>query len=109
MLRNVYLMAYFLDGAMGAIRNRTLRNGIYAFAELVGSLVGGRFGLAGVATGVVLAIVVNYVVGHAMSLRLLGATWRDYARSQLRRLVSGSSPQLWPTWCDWGFSRPVRC
>jgi len=83
MLRNVYLMAYCLDGAMGAMRNRTLRDGIYAFAVLVGSLVGSRFGLAGVATGVVLAIAVNYVVGAAMSLRMLGATWRDYARSQL--------------------------
>lgn len=83
MLRNVYLMAYCLDGAMGAMRNRTLRDGIYAFAVLMGSLIGTRFGLAGVATGVVLAIAVNYVVGAAMSLRMLGATWRDYARSQL--------------------------
>jgi PST family polysaccharide transporter len=83
MLRNVYLMAYCLDGAMGAMRNRTLRDGIYALAVLVGSLIGTRFGLAGVATGVVVAIAVNYVVGAAMSLRMLGATWRDYARSQL--------------------------
>lgn len=83
MLRNVYLMAYCLDGAMGAMRNRTLRDGIYALAVLVGSLIGTRFGLAGVATGVVLAIAVNYVVGAAMSLRMLGATWRDYAKSQL--------------------------
>jgi PST family polysaccharide transporter len=83
MLRNVYLMAYCLDGAIGAMRNRTLRDGIYATAVVGGSLVGTRFGLAGVATGVVLAIAVNYVVGAAMSLRMLGATWRDYARSQL--------------------------
>ena len=83
MLRNVYLMAYCLDGAMGAMRNRMLRDGIYAGAVLAGSLIGTRFGLAGVATGVVLAIAVNYVVGAAMSLRMLGATWREYARSQL--------------------------
>jgi PST family polysaccharide transporter len=83
MLRNVYLMAYCLDGAMGAMRNRTLRDGIYAGAVIVGSVVGTRFGLAGVATGVVAAIAVNYVVGAAMSLRMLGATWRDYATSQL--------------------------
>jgi len=82
-LRNVYLMAYCLDGAMGAMRNRTLRDGIYALAVLMGSLIGTRFGLAGVATGVVVAIAVNYVVGAAMSLRMLGATWRAYARSQL--------------------------
>jgi hypothetical protein len=49
---------------------------------VLGSLVGTRFGLVGVATGVVIAIGVNYFVGAAMSLRILGATWRDYARSQ---------------------------
>ncbi len=83
MLRNVYLMAYCLDGAMGAMRKRTVRDGIYALAVVLGSLVGTRFGLVGVATGVVLAIGVNYLVGAAMSLSMLGATWRDYARSQL--------------------------
>jgi PST family polysaccharide transporter len=83
MLRNVYLMAYCLDGAVGAMRQRTKRDGIYAFAVLAGSLIGTRFGLVGVATGVVLAIAINYLVGAAMSLRMLGATWRDYARSQL--------------------------
>jgi hypothetical protein len=36
-----------------------------------------------VATGVVLAIALNYLVGAAMSLRMLGASWRDYARSQV--------------------------
>ena len=83
MLRNVYLMAYCLDGAVGAARNRMVRDGAYALAVLAGSLVGTRFGLAGVATGVVLAIALNYVVGAAMSLRMLGASWRDYARSQI--------------------------
>jgi PST family polysaccharide transporter len=89
MFRTVYMMAYCLDGAMGALRNRTLRDGIYAGAVLAGSLIGARFGLAGVATGVVLAIALNYVVGAAMSLRILGATWRDYARSQLPALGLG--------------------
>jgi PST family polysaccharide transporter len=89
MLRNVYLMAYCLDGAMGAMRNRTLRDGIYAAAVLTGSLIGTRFGLVGVATGVVLAIAVNYLLGAAMSLRMLGATWRDYAASQLPALGLG--------------------
>ena len=83
MLRNVYLMAYCLDGAVGAMRQRTKRDGIYAMAVLAGSLIGTRFGLVGVATGVVLAIAVNYFVGAAMSLRMLGASWHDYARSQL--------------------------
>ena len=83
MLRNVYLMAYCLDGAVGAMRQRKKRDGIYALAVLTGSLIGTRYGLVGVATGVVVAIAINYLVGAAMSLSMLGATWRDYARSQL--------------------------
>jgi PST family polysaccharide transporter len=82
MLRNVYLMAYCLDGALGRMRNRTVRDGIYALAVIAGSLIGTRFGLTGVATGVVLAITLNYFIGAAMSLRLLGASWREYAHSQ---------------------------
>jgi PST family polysaccharide transporter len=82
MLRNVYLMAYCLDGALGRMRNRTLRDGIYALAVILGSLIGTRFGLTGVATGVVMAIALNYFVGAAMSLHLLDATWGEYLRSQ---------------------------
>jgi O-antigen/teichoic acid export membrane protein len=89
MLRNVYLMAYCLDGALGRMRNRTVRDGIYASAVIVGSLVGTRYGLTGVATGVVLAITLNYFVGAAMSLHLLGATWTEYGHSQAPGLVLG--------------------
>jgi hypothetical protein len=48
----------------------------------VASLIGTRYGLTGVATGVVLAITLNYFIGAAMSLQLLGASWREYAHSQ---------------------------
>jgi O-antigen/teichoic acid export membrane protein len=89
MLRNVYLMAYCLDGALGRMRTRTVRDGLYASGVIVGSLVGSRFGLPGVATGVALAIALNYFIGAAMSLRLLGATWRDYARSQVPAVLLG--------------------
>jgi O-antigen/teichoic acid export membrane protein len=82
MFRNVYLMAYCLDGALGRMRNRTLRDGVYALGVVVGSLIGTRFGLTGVATGVVLAIILNYFIGAAMSLHLLRASWREYGWSQ---------------------------
>lgn len=82
MFRNVYLMAYCLDGALGRMRNRTVRDGIYALAVIVASLIGARYGLTGVATGVVLAIAINYFIGAAMSLHLLGASWREFAHSQ---------------------------
>jgi O-antigen/teichoic acid export membrane protein len=89
MFRNVYLMAYCLDGALGRMRNRTVRDGIYASAVIVGSLVGTGYGLTGVATGVVVAIVLNYFVGAAMSLHLLRASWGEYAHSQAPGIALG--------------------
>jgi O-antigen/teichoic acid export membrane protein len=89
MLRNVYLMAYCLDGATGELKKRTFRDGIYAFAVVVGSLIGSRFGLVGVAIGVVSAISLNYFIGAWMSLGIIRATWRDYARSQIPALALG--------------------
>jgi O-antigen/teichoic acid export membrane protein len=89
MLRNVYLMAYCLDGALGRMRNRTVRDGIYALGVILGSLVGTRYGLTGVASGVVLAITLNYFIGAAMSLHLLGASWREYAYSQVPGILLG--------------------
>jgi hypothetical protein len=71
------------------MRRRTLRDGIYALAVLAGSLIGARFGIVGVATGVVIAIALNYLVGAAMSLNLLKATWRQYASSQMPAVSLG--------------------
>jgi len=89
MLRNVYLMAYCLDGALGRMRNRTIRDGIYALAVILGSLIGTRYGLTGVATGVVMAITLNYFIGAAMSLHLLSASWTEYAHSQAPGILLG--------------------
>ena len=105
MLRNVYLMAYCLDGALGALRRRTVRDGIYAGAVVAGSLIGTRYGLAGVATGVVAAIALNYFIGAAMSLGLLKATWRQYARSQFPALLLGILTAGAATAVRWGLLR----
>jgi PST family polysaccharide transporter len=75
-------MAYYLDGALGDMRKRMVRDFIYAIAVLIGSVLGVRFGLTGVATGVLAAIVINYVVAARMSLHLLASSGREFFRSQ---------------------------
>lgn len=80
--RNAFVMAYCLDGALGDMRMRMVRDFIYAIAVLAGSVFGVRFGLTGVAAGVLAAIVINYAVAARMSLRLLASSGREYARSQ---------------------------
>jgi PST family polysaccharide transporter len=81
--RNAFVMAYCLDGAVGDMRRRTVRDFIYAVAVLIGSALGVRFGLAGVGAGVLAAIVLNYIVAARMSLHLLASSGREYLRSQL--------------------------
>lgn len=88
-LRNAFLMAYCLDGALGDMRKRTIRDGLYAASVLLGSAVGVRFGLTGVAAAVLVAIVVNYLVAAAMSVRLLGCAWSEYLRAQTPAFVLG--------------------
>ncbi len=80
--RNAFVMAYCLDGAVGDMRRRTVRDFIYAVAILTGSVLGVRFGLPGVAAGVLAAIVLNYFVAARMSLNLLASSGREYFRSQ---------------------------
>lgn len=89
LMRNAYQMAYCLDGALGMMRERTVRDGMYAFGVVLGSLVGSHFGLSGAAAGVLLAIVGNYVLGAAMSLRMVRGSWPEYFRSQAPGLALG--------------------
>jgi PST family polysaccharide transporter len=89
--RNAFVMAYCLDGALGDMRKRMVRDFVYAIAVLVGSVLGIRFGLTGVAAGVLAAIVINYVVAARMSLRLLASSGREYVRSQAPGFGVGSA------------------
>jgi PST family polysaccharide transporter len=88
-MRNGYLMAYSLDGALGAMSRRAVRDGIFCAAVLIGSAAGVRYGLAGVATGVLCAMGVHYLVAARMSIGLLHSSWRNYARSQWPGLGMG--------------------
>jgi PST family polysaccharide transporter len=76
-------MAYALDGALGDMRKRMMRDGLYAASVLLGSMLGVRFGLTGVAAAVLGAIVINYLVAAAMSIKLLGSSWTEYLRAQM--------------------------
>lgn len=89
MLRNTYQMAYCLDGALGMMRKRTIRDGVYALAVVLGSWAGSHFGLPMVATGVLLAIAGNYVLGAAMSLSMIHGSWFNYMRSQVPGFLLG--------------------
>lgn len=64
--------------ATGAVYRRASRQWAYAAMVVVGSLVGQRWGLPGVATGLGVALVLNYVLMAHLSLRIIGLSWRPF-------------------------------
>jgi O-antigen/teichoic acid export membrane protein len=81
-LRSGFTMAYCLDGALGDMGKRIIRDGVYAAAVAIGCLAAVRWGLTAVAWAVFLAVAIHYVLGAAMSRRLLVFTWGEYWHSQ---------------------------
>jgi PST family polysaccharide transporter len=86
-LRSGFLMAYCLDGALGDMGKRIVRDGVYAAAVAIGCAVAVRWGLTAVAAAVFLAVAIHYALGAAMSRRLLGFSWGEYWHSQWPGLV----------------------
>ncbi len=68
--RTAYKMSDSLTRATGAVYRRAWRQAIYAGAVILGSLVGQRWGIVGVAWGVTIAITLNYALMAHLSLTL---------------------------------------
>lgn len=73
--------------ALGAVYERSLRDGIYMVAIVIGSWVGLRWGLAGVAFGVLGAVILNSLMAMQMSLRLLECSLMEYIKAQIPGVV----------------------
>lgn len=84
---------YHIGGIVALSAGRVyseLRNQIvYAVLVVLGALIGTRFGLAGVAAGVGLAIAYMFIATAQLALRATGTPWRVYVRAQVDALVIG--------------------
>lgn len=83
-LRQSSSMSDSLIRAKGAVYNRAWRQGIYAACVIVGAIVGQRWGITGVATGVLTALLINAVLMVQLSLKLTGMSWRVFAQANLQ-------------------------
>jgi len=72
---------------VGAVYKHAGQQGIYALCVVVGALVGTQWGVEGVATGVLLAVGINFAMMSAMSLRLLKLPVGTFLKAHL--------PALW--------------
>ncbi len=75
--RTASKMSDSLTRATGAVYKRAWRQWIYATAVFTGAWVGHFWGLGGVAIGVGLAIVLNFLLMFQLCVSLIGITWWD--------------------------------
>lgn len=82
LFRAVYHLAGALTQATGRVYAELRRQVGYALLVVVGSLIGLRWGLLGIATAVSGAVVYMYVVMAQLSLGILQRSWRDFLDAQ---------------------------
>jgi PST family polysaccharide transporter len=87
--RGSYKIDDSLARALGVMYQRSLRDAIYAAAVVLGALIGLRWGLPGVAFGVLGAVIINYVLALQMSKKLLDCSWSQ--------IIKALIPAIYPT------------
>ena len=80
------IVAHSVGQVYGDLRNQVA----YACLVVVGSLLGSRYGLAGVAAGVSVAILYMFVATGQLAMRATGTPWRAYLRVQVGAPVAGA-------------------
>lgn len=89
-LRAVYHVSGALTHASGRVMAELWRQAVYAALVVAGAIVGSRWGVAGVAWGVVVSIALMYLMMARLSLRIAGLRWRDFFAAQLPGAALGA-------------------
>jgi hypothetical protein len=76
-------MSDSLARATGAVYDRAWRQILFALFVFAGAWIGTQWGLAGVATGVLLATCLNYLFMAHLSLKLISMSWKDFFKDQI--------------------------
>lgn len=86
MFRTSYRMSDSLARATGAVYRRAWRQAVYAALVFLGALLGQRWGVTGVAVGVLGALWVNFLLMAHLSLAVGGVSWPQFWRAQVPAL-----------------------
>lgn len=77
-----FRLAYKVSGAFvaaeGAVYRSAAVQAVYALLVVVGAIIGSRYGLAGVAIGVTVALVIQHFMFVDLAVRVCKGSWRDY-------------------------------
>lgn len=88
--RAVYHLGGSVAHATGNVFAELRRQVVYAVLVVAGSIVGGHWGISGVATGIAVAILFIYVAMAELVLRLTRIGWRDFFFAQAPGLLVGT-------------------
>ena len=78
LFRTSYKVSDSLTRALGAVYRRAWRQWTYAACVIGGGSVGQHWGLEGVATAVLIALLANFLLTAHLGTRLVAMSWRDY-------------------------------
>lgn len=88
--RTAYKLGDAVAKATGKVYARSVREAVYAALVISGSVIGLVLdSVRGVAVGVFFAIIVNFLLTAAFTLRALGISWRTYALVHLPGVLFG--------------------
>jgi O-antigen/teichoic acid export membrane protein len=87
LFRASYKMSDSVARATGAVYKRAWRQGIYALFVVVGAWIGQHWGVTGVATGVLVALTVNFILMAHLSFSLTAMTWQRFLMAHLPALL----------------------
>jgi PST family polysaccharide transporter len=90
-LRIMVRLSDSLVRAKGAVYSSAVIKGVFATLVLLGSYFGARWGITGVATGVLIAVCANYGFMAQLSHKLIGASWKYHVRLLAPGLAIGGA------------------
>jgi O-antigen/teichoic acid export membrane protein len=89
MFRTCYRMSDSLTRATGRVYRRAWRQWLYAGLVFLAAWVGQRWGITGVAVGVLAALCIGYLMMAQLSLHVVQISWARFAQAQLPALGLG--------------------
>lgn len=101
LFRSSYKISDSLARATGAVYRRAWRQGVYATLVIGGAVIGQRWGISGVAVGVLAAITINFVMMAGLSLSMARVSWGSFLAAHRPALglalVTGSATWILAT------------
>lgn len=80
-------MSDSLARAMGAVYRRAWRQAIYAGCVILAAWIGQHSGIAGIAVGVLCALIINFLLMTQLSMSLVSGSWRTFLLAHWPALV----------------------